>query len=85
MFVQLRPCLMTALWLVSFGLLTIRTIFNESPRAGVLSTWSIYVGLIALVVTGWHLLIRERHKVECIAELAAAKAIERQQLHSVDR
>lgn len=75
MFVFVRCSLITGLWVLSFAMITVRTVINDNPALAVLSTWSIHVALLACVVTGWHLLIRERHRVETVARIAATEAV----------
>lgn len=77
-----RIALVTALWTVSLVLMVVRTADYGNIAASSLSAWAVEVALVASVVTIWHLMIRERHRIKDIAELVAGEC--QRQLRSVD-
>lgn len=76
-----RVALMTGFWVLSAALMTVYTFADHTIRGA--AGWSILSGMVGMVFTGWHLLVRERCRVEHIASIAATAACEHKGLESI--
>lgn len=82
-----RLLLMSSLWMLSLTLLIVRTVMHDWASLAVLSIWAIWIEVVAALITGAHLLacllIRERARIESVAEQAAEVAIRHAGLDSI--
>lgn len=76
-----RVAVLTGLWVAAVGLMIVWTVIDTSPL--VLAGWALLAGMAACVVTGWHLMVHERCRIEHVARLAAEAAVEHTGLKSI--